>query len=84
MTVASGEMLRLDRSPVESRFDGREPDPEADVGGPRHNVKKARSRHDYVENAYIRALDAKKMRYEGDPRDRFVAELTRAMFRWPI
>jgi hypothetical protein len=84
VTVASREILKSDRSPVQSRIDGSEPDQEDDVGGYRHSVKKARARYDYVEDAYIRALDAEEMRLVRHARDKFEAELTRAIFRMPI
>ena len=84
VTVASREILKSDLSPVQSRIDGREPDKEDDVGEYRHNVKKARVRYDYVEDAYIRALDDEEMRCTRHARDKFEAELTRAIFCMPI
>jgi hypothetical protein len=84
VTVGRSELLKSDRSPVQSRSDGREPDQEDDVGGFKHNVKKAGIRYDYVEDAYIRALDAKEKRCAAHARDKFKAELTRAISGMPI
>lgn len=58
VTIGRHEILESDRTSVQSMRDGREPDKEDDVGRYKYNVKKAASRHDYVEDAYIRALDA--------------------------
>jgi hypothetical protein len=60
VTIGRRETLESDRSPVQSVSDGREPDKEGDVGGYKYNVRKAGNRYDYVEDAYIRALDARE------------------------
>jgi hypothetical protein len=84
VTVAPREILKSDLSPVQSRIDGIELDKEDDVREYRHNVKKARVRYDYIEDAYIRALDDEEMRCTRHARDKFEAELTRAIFCMPI
>ena len=60
VTVVSRETLESDRSPVPSVCDGREPDTEDGLGRYKYKAKKAGARYGYVEDAYIRALDAKE------------------------
>jgi len=60
VTIGRHEILESDRTSIRSASDGREPDKEDDVGQYKYNVKKAANRHDLVEDAYIRALDARK------------------------
>lgn len=57
VTIGRHETLESDRSSVQSASDGREPEKDED-GGYKFAVKKAGNRYNYVEDAYIRALDA--------------------------
>jgi len=60
VTIGRHEILESDRNSVQSASDGREPDKQDDVRRNKYTVKKAANRHDSVEDAYIRALDARE------------------------
>lgn len=62
VTISRHEILESDRTSIRSASDGREPDKEDDVGRYKYSVTKPAHRQDYIEDAYIQALDAGESR----------------------